>query len=56
MCDEVWQIYRYAQQRFGGAPALIEWDTDIPRLQVLLDEAANLSAMAAAPSLETATA
>ena len=56
VCDEVWQIYRYAQQRFGGAPALIEWDTDIPRLQVLLDEAANLSAMAAAPSLESATA
>ena len=56
VCDEVWQIYRYAQKRFGGAPALIEWDTDIPPLQVLLGEAANLSVLAAAPSLESATA
>ena len=56
VCNEVWEIYRYAQKRFGGVPALIEWDTDIPPLQVLLDEAATLSAMAAVPSLEAATA
>ncbi|MBC7609135.1 MAG: DUF692 domain-containing protein [Polaromonas sp.] len=36
---EVWQIYQHAQQRFGGVPALVEWDTDIPPLAVLLDEA-----------------
>lgn len=41
VCTDVWQIYRHAQQRFGGVPALVEWDTDIPPLAVLLDEAAS---------------
>ncbi|MEO8384165.1 MAG: DUF692 domain-containing protein [Betaproteobacteria bacterium] len=36
--DAVWKLYRYAIQRFGNVPTLIEWDTDIPALQVLLDE------------------
>lgn len=36
---EVWAVYRHAQRRFQGVPALVEWDTDIPSLQVLLDEA-----------------
>jgi uncharacterized protein (UPF0276 family) len=42
---EVWQIYRHAQQRFGGVPALVEWDTDIPPLAVLLGEAAKARAI-----------
>ncbi|MDP3673157.1 MAG: DUF692 domain-containing protein [Telluria sp.] len=37
--EEVWQLYRHALQRFGAVPALIEWDTAIPPLAVLLDEA-----------------
>jgi len=37
--DEVWKLYRYAIARFGNVPTLIEWDTDIPVLPVLLDEA-----------------
>ena len=37
--DEVWKLYRYAITRFGNVPTLIEWDTDIPVLPVLLDEA-----------------
>lgn len=37
--DEVWKLYRYAIQRFGNVPTLIEWDADIPELPVLLDEA-----------------
>lgn len=40
VCPPVWQIYRHAQTRFGGVPALIEWDTDVPPLATLLDEAA----------------
>jgi len=40
VCADVWRIYRHAQQRFGGVPALVEWDTDIPPLAVLLEEAA----------------
>jgi uncharacterized protein len=39
VCAAVWQIYRHAQSRFGNVPALIEWDTDVPPLSVLLDEA-----------------
>ena len=40
VCEAVWQIYRHAQKCFGNVPALIEWDTDVPTLAVLLDEAA----------------
>jgi uncharacterized protein (UPF0276 family) len=35
----VWALYRAAIERFGPKPTLIEWDTDIPALDVLLDEA-----------------
>lgn len=38
VCDEVWRLYQYAIQRFGNVPTLIEWDTDIPALSVLLGE------------------
>jgi hypothetical protein len=34
----VWSLYREAVQRFGPVPTLIEWDTDIPPLAVLLEE------------------
>jgi uncharacterized protein len=39
--DEVWTLYRHAVQRFGAVPTLIEWDTDVPELGVLLEEAAR---------------
>ena len=35
----VWQAYRHAVARLGAVPTLIEWDTDLPALDVLLDEA-----------------
>ena len=35
----VWALYRAALQRFGPIATLIEWDTDIPDIAVLLDEA-----------------
>ncbi len=37
--DAVWQLYAHAVARFGRIPTLIEWDIDIPALQVLRDEA-----------------
>jgi len=37
----VWQLYEAALARFGPVPTLIEWDTDVPELGVLLEEAAN---------------
>jgi len=36
---EVWALYAHTVRRLGAAPTLIEWDTDIPALEVLLDEA-----------------
>jgi uncharacterized protein (UPF0276 family) len=36
----VWQLYAHALRRFGAVPTLIEWDTDIPALEVLMNEAA----------------
>ena len=37
--DEVWSLYETALHRIGPRPTLIEWDSDIPALQVLMDEA-----------------
>jgi uncharacterized protein (UPF0276 family) len=34
----VWDLYRAALERFGPVSTLIEWDTDIPSLETLLDE------------------
>jgi hypothetical protein len=41
----VWALYRAAIERFGPKPTLVEWDTDIPALDVLLDEAAHAQAI-----------
>ena len=38
---EVWQLYSEALSRFGPVPTLIEWDTNVPPLEILLDEAAR---------------
>ena len=40
VAPEVWKLYEAARRQLGSAiPTLIEWDTDIPDLAVLLDEA-----------------
>jgi uncharacterized protein (UPF0276 family) len=36
----VWALYERALERFGPVPTLVEWDTDVPPLGVLLGEAA----------------
>lgn len=41
VCSAVWALYRHALRRFGSVPTLMEWDTDVPDLRVLLDEAAS---------------
>lgn len=53
VCPAVWRLYQHAVMRFGAVPTLIEWDTDIPALDVLLDEAARARAVIMA---ETAVA
>ena len=40
----VWALYEYALSLFGPVPTLIEWDTDIPPLEVLRAEAATAEA------------
>ncbi len=42
---EVWDLYRQAVQRFVRVPTLIEWDTNIPALSVLLAEARKADAI-----------
>lgn len=39
--DAVWDLYRQALAHVGSMPTLIEWDQDIPELNVLLAEAAK---------------
>ena len=45
VAPEVWALYARAIARFGPRPTLIEWDTDIPALAVLQQEAATAQAL-----------
>ncbi len=36
---DVWELYEYAVRHIGPRPTLIEWDSDIPALSVLMGEA-----------------
>ncbi len=65
VAEPVWRLYEAALQRFGAVPTLIEWDTDIPELSVLLGEAGKAEALhrrhaapapAAAPRAQVRTA
>ena len=37
--NDVWSLYELTARRFNQVPVLIEWDSDIPELDVLLGEA-----------------
>lgn len=37
--DVVWALYERALARFGPIPTIVEWDEDVPTLQVLVGEA-----------------
>ena len=41
-----WELYALAVERFGPLPTLIEWDTDIPALDVLVAEAHKADSVA----------
>ena len=54
--DPVWDLFAYTLEKMSGpAPVLIEWDTDIPTLEVLLAEAEKakhlINDMQTAPTL-----
>jgi hypothetical protein len=42
---EVWRVYEHAIHCLGAVPTLVEWDTDVPALEVLLSEAAQAQAV-----------
>jgi uncharacterized protein (UPF0276 family) len=42
----VWRLYAHAIARVGPRPTLIEWDTNLPALDVLLDEARHAERVA----------
>ncbi|MBX3328499.1 MAG: DUF692 domain-containing protein [Nitrospira sp.] len=42
---EVWSLYEWALQHFGPRPTLIEWDTNLPPLAVLIEQASRANAM-----------
>lgn len=47
VCAEVWALYAQALARYGAVPTLIEWDTNLPGLPVLLEEAGRATALLA---------
>jgi uncharacterized protein (UPF0276 family) len=52
VADPVWALYASAIARFPGAATLIEWDSAIPELAVLLAEAAKADAHRSATTRE----
>ena len=48
VCDAVWDLYAFAVERFGAVPTLVEWDNDVPALDVLLAQARRADAIAEA--------
>jgi uncharacterized protein len=50
VCDEVWELYREVIARLGPVPTLLEWETALPSLDRVLDEADRARAI-----LEAAT-
>ncbi|MEG9861218.1 MAG: DUF692 domain-containing protein [Parvularculales bacterium] len=45
VCDAVWDLFHYfMERRSAPVPVLIEWDTDVPTLDLLLEEAARADA------------
>ncbi|THJ08522.1 MAG: DUF692 domain-containing protein [Nitrospira sp. CG24C] len=42
---EVWGLYQWAIHHFGPRPTLIEWDTNLPPLSVLVEQATQADAI-----------
>ena len=45
VAPEVWALYAEALALFGPVPTLVEWDTNVPPMAVLLEEAAHAAAL-----------
>ena len=47
VCDAVWDLYEHTISKLGVKPTLIEWDSNIPELDVLVEEAHKADAIIA---------
>ncbi len=56
VAEAVWSLYAAAVGRIGARPTLVEWDCDLPALDVLLDEAATARPILAERSRASAEA
>jgi uncharacterized protein (UPF0276 family) len=56
VADAVWALYAAAVERIGARPTLVEWDCDLPVLEVLLGEAETARSILAAHSRPMALA
>jgi uncharacterized protein len=45
VAEPSWALYAHALERFGVRPTIIEWDNDLPPLDVLIEEAAKADAI-----------
>src|SRR5246127_2172247 len=46
VAQPVWELHAAALRRFGPVPTLIEWDTNFPALEILLDEVRHAQKLA----------
>lgn len=53
VCDEVWALYAQVLDVVGAVPTLIEWDTDVPPLARLVEEAEKARAQVEAMQART---
>ncbi len=53
VCDAVWKLYEHLLEMTGPLPTLIEWDTDVPSLPRLLEEAGKAQERVAALQART---
>ena len=54
VCDAVWMLYDFTVGLLGPVPTIVEWDADIPALDVLMAEAAKADRIAEAHDVAAA--
>ena len=54
VCQEVWDLFEYSMARSADIPVLIEWDSAIPELEVLIAEASKAKAIMGRNSADAA--
>lgn len=55
VCDEVWQLYRLANELSGGRSTMLEWDADIPSFEAVHAEARKAERFRSPRDMEAAS-